>query len=207
MGGAPGTNGEQSGATNTRDAISLIVRTQHFSIDPLKINDFKRTALHLTLMCRGRDTKRLQVCVASHLIAPRISPCGIRTASQAGYAMCGFLRPHVGHSKAEYAMCVALDPHVGHHDSFASLIRHVRRFMSPCGTSQNMRAIAPPQEGRNSAVSALCVGSHTNDPCVFPSGKNMVSNAPSAARMRGVREGEHAPAAVVNAGRGHAGPC
>ena len=51
-------------------------------------------------------------------------------------------------------------PHVGHHDSFASWIRHVRRVMSPWEPS---------------------------------------NNALHAAQMRGRRDGQHAGAAVVNA--------
>ena len=66
-----------------------------------------RTALHLTLICRGRDTNRITLCVASHLTT--LSHAGEQTASQAGYAMCVFHRNHVGPSKAEYAMGVASD--------------------------------------------------------------------------------------------------
>ena len=74
-----------------------------------------------------------------------------------------------------------------------------------CAASVHMRAFttASPRGKKRELILALCVGSHTNDPCVFPSGKNMVFNALHAARMRGRRG-----AAVVNAGGGvrHAAP-
>ena len=96
-----------------------------------------RTALHLTMMCRGRDTHRITLCVASHLIASCVSPCDmkreqirqllphcaslrtslihvfpVRESKQLRKLVtpCAFFsRHHVGHPKAEYAMGVALD--------------------------------------------------------------------------------------------------
>ena len=123
--GACGLLGEtEISPPRCRDAISLmcnIHRHQYFPIDPLEINDFRRTALHLTLMCHGRDTK--QTNIVRHF-APNCSMCipcekkreqlrkllphcasyrtslihvfphaGEQTASQAGYATCVFLRP------------------------------------------------------------------------------------------------------------------
>ena len=40
-----------------------------FFIGPLETKDFERNVLHFTLTCRGRDTNRFSLCVASHLIA------------------------------------------------------------------------------------------------------------------------------------------
>ena len=110
----------------------------------------------------------------------------ITAASQAGCAMCVAstpMRAVTTASQAEYAMCVASCPHRGHTNN--STARHAMSV-----ASVPMRAITAPQKEEARAVSALCVVSHTNDPCVFPSGKNMVFNALHAARKRGERNGE-----------------
>ena len=156
-------------------------------------------------MCRGRDTNRFTLCVASHQIArivrrfaPHIStyvPLE-RTNILASWirhvrsspSPRGPFRNRVRHvrrfwdpmwatttaSQAEYAMCVASCPHVGHPSNMWAIKREKAR-----------------------ADSALCVASHTNDPCVFPSGHGLqrAARSPSA----GERDGEHARAAVVNA--------
>ena len=58
-----------------------------------------------------------------------------------------------------------------------------------------MRAIKHTKREGTRTVSALCLGSHTNDPCVFPCGKDMVFNVLPECEGR---DGEHARTAVVN---------
>ena len=124
-------------------------------------------------MCRGRDTNRFTLCVASPLTDPRMYPRG-RTKILASWmrhvaspSPRGRFSNRVRHvrrfwnpmwavttaAQAECAMCVASCPHVAHPSN--STVRH-----------------------------AMCVASHTHDPCVFPSGKNMVFNALHAERRR-----------------------
>ena len=97
-------------------------RNLHFSIDPLEISDFKRTALHSTLMCRGRDTNKIS-CVASHQITPCVPMKKTWKASLAASTMCVASHRtvpcylHAGDKqlrKLGHATCVALCLHEGH---------------------------------------------------------------------------------------------
>ena len=82
----------------------------HFSIGPLEINDLKRTALPFTLMCRGRDTNDFTLRVASHLIAPCVSPCRKKREQLPK------LLPHCASLRTSL---IHVYPHAGKLDSFA----------------------------------------------------------------------------------------
>ena len=135
----------------------------------------------------------LQLCKLDTPCASLRSPSGPSRQLRKLSTPCALLqfptRAFTTASLPGYAMCVASVLHMGIHDGFTKR-----------------------EETR--ADSALCVGSHTNDPCVFPSGENMVFNALHAARMRGrrgagergVRVRHAAPARALSQHRGPTPP-
>ena len=148
--------------------------------------------------CASLRTKLPALCVASHLTYPRMYHAREQTSSQAGYAMCVLHRPHVGHLETEYAMCVAFGTPCGPP-------RQLRKLSTPCASlpvpmwaipatpqldtqCASLRSSCGPSQHpkreKARADSALCVASHTNDPCVVPSGHGLqrAARSPSAGR-------------------------
>ena len=150
-------------------------RSQRVQIDPLEINDFKRIAPHLTLNCASLRTKLLHGNTMRETNANSFASCFRIVRRCAPHCMKITMREKT--QLRNLGMPCAFFPrlHVGRSQS---RVRHVRRFMSP-------------QEG--------CVGSHTNDPCVFSEEEHGFQRSARSPNARG-RDGEHARVAVVNAG-------
>ena len=118
--------------------------------------------------------------------------------------MCAFLRLHVGRLCALFSVSMwavrvrharRFPLHVGRHE-FRCGVRHVRRFTSPW---------RPCQPLRGSSRHERRLGSHEGRHSVCASVRTLMLPL-RAARTRVERDGEHARAAVVNAG-GLTSPC